>query len=229
MVSRVPTGIPGLDELIGGGLVQKSTTIVEGGPGSGKSIFCMQFLVAGLLQGESCLFISFEETTEHVLQDLRDFPWDLQKSVDSRKLQVTYYTPEQVNQLLETGGGLIHDQLEGMNARRLVIDSLTAFSLLYPRELERRRALFSLFEAVRRWGCTSLMTLESDPEREERRALSTEFEADSVILLYNQKREHLRERSLEVLKMRGSAHTNRILPMKITSSGILVYPKESVF
>ncbi len=227
---RVSTGIGGLDGLMGGGLVRRSVAVVEGGPGSGKSIFCMQFLVRGIEErSEPGIYLSFEESPEHILEDMKKFAWGLPEKVKSGMLQIVHYTPEQINQVLTSGGGTVRDLIDASRARRLVVDSLTAFSLLYKDTLQERKAAFALFEALRRWDCTALVTVESEPEREGRGGLPLEFEADAVILLYNQRREHVRERSIEILKMRGTSHTNRILPIKITAAGITVFPNESVF
>ncbi len=227
---RVKTAIPGLDKLIGGGLLRNSVTILEGGPGSGKSIFCMQFLVKGIKKhNEPGIYISFEETPERILSDMEPFNWKLKELMAAGSLQIVHYEPEQINKVLVTGGGTIRDLIDTTKARRLVIDSLSAFSLMFSEDLEQRKGMFSLFEALRKWDCTSLVTVECEPEREGRSGLALEFEADAVILLYNQRRGNLRERSLEILKMRGTNHTNKILPLKIDKDGVTVYPKESVF
>ena len=229
-LARIPTGIPGLDGMIQGGLVKNTVTIVKGGPGSGKSIFCMQFLVGGIQNwGEPGIYLSFEESEERILRDMEGFPWPLKRLIEEGKLHILHCTPEQVNQVLVTGGGTIRDLIDKTRAKRIVIDSLSAFVLLFDDELEKRKAASSFFEAIRRWDCTALVTVESDPETEGASGLPLEFEADAIIILYNQRRETVRERSLEILKMRGTNHTNRILPLKISSEGIIVYPKESVF
>lgn len=227
---RVPTGIIGLDDVIEGGLRTGSVSIVGGGAGSGKSIFCMQFLVRGIeLYNEPGIYISFEENEEKILEDLRRLNWNLEQKIKDKKLIILYYTPEQVEKVLEAGGGIVRDAIESIGARRIVLDSLTAFTLLHENELAKRKAVLKLFDAIYKWRCTALLTLEQEPDPEKHTSAIMEFESDGVILLYNVRKGDVRERSLEVFKMRGVHHAAKIFPMKIDNQGIRIFPEEEVF
>ncbi len=84
---RIPSGIPGLDRLIEGGLIKGSTTLVSGAAGTGKTIFCAQFLfMEGLKKGEICMFITLEEKPEDIIGDVKRFGWNLEKYVEEKKL-----------------------------------------------------------------------------------------------------------------------------------------------
>lgn len=228
--NRLPTGIPGLDEVMQGGFRQGSVNLIGGSAGSGKSIFGMQFLVNGIDQyNENGIYISFEEDKDKIVEDFKKFDWNVKKKIDEGKLVILYYTPEQVAKVLEEGGGTVRDIIESINAKRVVVDSLTAFTLLHENELAKRRTCLRLFEALHNWGITALMTSEQEPDPDKHNASVMEFEVDGVVLLYNIRKGDIRERSIEIYKMRGTHHAAKIFPMRITSNGITVFPDETVF
>jgi KaiC/GvpD/RAD55 family RecA-like ATPase len=147
--SRVSTGIRGFDAVMQGGFLRNSVNMVAGGSGTGKSILCMQFLVSGIEKfNEPGIYISFEERPEKILRDMRSFNWNLEDKIKKNKLAILYYTPEQVEKVLTTGAGTVRDVVESIGAKRLVIDSITAFLLLHDRELDRRRALLRRQRAI---------------------------------------------------------------------------------
>ena len=228
--NRVSTGIPGLDDIMEGGLRRNSVNLIGGGAGAGKSIFAMQYLVHGVEHhNENGVYISFEESQEKILSDFKKFDWNIKNKIEKRQLAILHYTPEQVNNVLEAGGGVIRDTIESINAKRLVVDSLTAFTLLYEKDLEKRRALLQLFEAINKWGITALLVSEQEEDPDKHLTSTIEFEVDGVILLYNARKGDIRERSLEIFKMRATQHAGRIFPMKIDNTGITIYPEETVF
>ncbi|RMF54365.1 hypothetical protein D6745_05605 [Candidatus Woesearchaeota archaeon] len=227
---RVATGIPGLDRVMEGGFRINTSNLIVGGAGCGKSIFCMQFLVNGIDKyNENGIYISFEESEDKILKDFEKFPWHLKEKIKSKKLVILSYTPEQVAKVLSVGGGTIRDTIESIGAKRIVIDSLTAFTLLHENELTKRKELLKLFESIYKWNVTALLTAEHEPDPDRHESNVLEFEVDGVILLYNVRKGDIRERSLEVFKMRGTKHSAKIYPMKITDNGIIIYPDETVF
>jgi KaiC/GvpD/RAD55 family RecA-like ATPase len=228
---RVATGIPGLDQVINGGLRKLDITLVGGGAGCGKSIFSMQFLVNGILQNdEPGVYISFEQTEEDLLRDFEAFGWNLNELIKKKKLSIVYYTPEQIERFFEGGGGMIRDLIDTIGAKRIVVDSLTAFSLLFASDLNKRRGLLRMFEAIKNWGITALMTSEADSSStQDHKSSVVEFQVDAVILLYNVRNGDIRDRSLEVYKMRGSDHSAKIIPMHIDDNGITIFPEGTVF
>lgn len=227
---RAQTGIDGLDDVIEGGILRKSTTMIAGGSGSGKSIFCMEFLVNGIEKyGENGVYISFEESEEKILRDMESFGWEVEEKIKKKKLAILYYQPEQIEKFLKTGEGTIVDVIEMMNAKRIVIDSITAFLLLHQEELDKRKSLLKLLDLISRWGCTTLLVSEQDENPEMHKSNAVEFEVDNVVLLYNIKKGDIRQRALEVLKMRATHHQTKIFPMSISDIGVTIYPDESVF
>lgn len=228
--SRVATGIPGLDEVMQGGFLKNSVNMVAGGSGTGKSIFCMHFLVNGIEKfNEPGVYISFEERPEKILRDMAGFNWNLEDKIRKNQLAILYYTPEQVEKVLTTGAGTVRDIVESMGAKRIIIDSITAFLLLHERELERRKALLKLFDIITKWGCTALLVSEHEQNPIQHESGALEFEVDSVIILYYVQKGDVRQRAIEIFKMRATRHSSKIFPMQITEHGIMVFPQESIF
>jgi len=217
---RVHTGVHGLDSLMDGGFRRSSINLVGGGAGTGKSIFGMQFLLDGIRHGEAGIYITFEEDPDKVIEDFRSFGWDLQKHIDNKMLAILFYTPQQVGLVIESGGGIVRDTIEAIKARRLVLDSLTAFTLLYDEELSKRKAVLQLFENAHKWGVTSLMTSQQEQEPETHLSNVLEFETDCVIILYNTRDGHKRVRRIEIFKMRGSPHANKLMALIIDRKGM---------
>lgn len=222
-IDRVPSGIENFDALIEGGFEKNSTNMIVGESGSGKSIFAVQFLVEGLKRGEKCLYITFEENKKEFYHNMFEFGWDLEKYEKSGSFVFLEYTPEKVKTMLEEGGGIIESVVLTKKITRIVIDSVTSFELLFEEDIEKREAALSLFNMLRKWNCTSLLTYEGEPSRDKELSSHTlEFEVDSIILLYFVRAEKERERYIEVLKMRGTKHSRRIFPFIIEKSGIVL-------
>jgi len=227
---RVQTGIPGLDKVMAGGFEDDSINLVSGGAGTGKSIFAMQYIINGIKKfNEPGIFITFEEEKEKIQKHMLKFGWDLKKLEEEGKLNLIEYTPDRVKKMLAEGGGEIDFVREKIKAQRIVIDSLTAFALLFKDELARRQAFLDLFKIIAKWGCTAVLVVEHESEVERHHSLDVEFEADGIVLLYYLRKGDVRNRALEILKLRGSKHAARIFPMKITDQGIKIYPDEAVF
>jgi circadian clock protein KaiC len=222
-LQRIPTGIPGFDGLIEGGFEGNSVNLVVGGSGSGKTIFALQFLIEGIKKGENALYITFEEKKDEFFRNMRAFGWDLEKYEQEGKFMFLEYNPEKVKIMLEEGGGAVESVVIGHNIKRIVIDSITSFALLFNDELSKREAALSLFDIIRKWNCTSLLTLEEEPsERREGSSKSIEFEADSIIIIYFVRYKGKRDRFIEVLKMRGTKHSTEIHLFEMGKNGIVV-------
>jgi circadian clock protein KaiC len=229
---RVPTGINGFDELIEGGLERDSTVLLVGSAGTGKTIFSMQFLYKGATEfDEPGVFISFEEEKESIFKHALDFGWDFEKLESEGKFKLVFYKPHQVTKILEEGGGQIRDALNQIGAKRVVIDSITSYALLFSDEYKRREEVLAFFNLLGKWGITSIVIAEDNPEKVEKQEGSIGFISDAVIsMYYNHDQERgLRIHSLEVLKMRGTKHTNKLCAINFEDDGINVYPDVEVF
>ena len=228
---RVPSGVEILDAAMEGGFERNSVTLIAGSAGSGKSIFSAQFLYNGIIEnGEVGLYVCFEEKKESFFRHMGRFGWDFAKLEREKKFVYLEYTPEQVKKMIEEGGGSIENIMSRLKVQRLVIDSVTAYTLLFNNDVSKKIAALGLFELLRSWDVTSLVTGEFDEEDIERQKTGEiQFEADGVILLYFIKEQNIRKRAMEILKMRGTKHAKRIFPMDITSNGVEILPSGAVF
>jgi circadian clock protein KaiC len=225
-IKRIESGIPGFDNLIEGGLAKKSVNLVVGTSGSGKTILTTQFLIEGIKQNENTLYITFEEKKEAFYKNMGEFGWDLTKYEKEGKFTFLEYNPEKVRSMLDEGGGAIESIIFKSKIKRIVLDSVTAFALLFEDELKRREQALALFDIIRKWGCTSLLTLQENPlDRKSGPSSSLEFEADGIILVYFVMSGVKRKRMIEILKMRGTNHSTELHEIKITTKGIAIGKK----
>lgn len=225
-VIRVSTGIKNFDKLIQGGFEKNSTNLVVASGGSGKTIFAAQFLIEGIKKGEKCLYITFEEKRDEFFSNMMGLGWDLYKYEKEGKFFFLEYTPEKVKTMLEEGGGVIETLVLTKKIQRIAMDSITSFGLLFENEFQKRTSALALFNMLRKWECTSVLTYERDPLRDVRTTSRIlEFESDSIILLYYVRAKKERQRYIEVLKMRGTDHSKDIWPFYIEKGAVRVGTK----
>lgn len=224
MNERVRSGIPGFDEMLDGGLFAGQTYGVTGGPGSGKSILSMQFLIKGAEMGEKGLYISSEVSSDKVIAQM-PFP-GLKSLVDKGDI-VIYSTRPQPDEIIVESekfdlGGLIYlvkHYVKNKGIKRVVFDSITAFVQQYENKRPLRRELNNLINILESMGCTTLLLFEN---------LSSapidfaEFVVDGVIELgVIESREDV-VRYLQVKKMRGTSHDMNKRAIEIQHNGIIV-------
>jgi len=238
----IKTGIPGFDELLEKGIPKGTSTLIAGGPGSGKTIFGLQTLYYGASNGEKCLYMTFEESEKRLKKHMRDFGWDPDKLEKKGKLIIKRYDPftitRQVEALLEKAKGELLIDIkpvlfpEKFKPDRIVIDSLSAIAAAFVGKEDSYRIyieqLFRLFEEL---GATSFLITESTEIPVKLTASGVEeFLADGVIIIYNIQRGNIRESAIEILKLRGASFQKKIVAMQISSGkGIEVYPEQEVF
>ncbi len=227
---RVPSGIPGFDDLCEGGFEKNSTILCLGEPGSGKTTFMTQFLVNGALEhGETGVFLSFEESKESIIRHSLTFGWDLQQMEKEGAVSIITYKPHEVRRLAEEGGGLLWDTMNETGAQRIVIDSLSAYVVLFDTVYAAREAQRGLFELVHKWNCTTMLSGEAGGS-EGRNSSGMDYLADGVVLLHHPRQRNVRFRAVEILKMRGTNHSQKICPYEfISGEGMRVYPGEDIF
>lgn len=227
-IERINTGIPGFDKMIDGGFEKNSINLIAGNIGSGKTIFATQFLMEGIKNKEKVLYVTFEEKKEDFYQNMGEFGWDIEKLEKEEKFIFLEYSPEKVKTMLDEGGGAIESIVLKYNIKRLVIDSITSFSLLFEDELSKRQSNLALFDIIRKWDCTTLFTVQYSGEEKRGKGVSAiEFEADSITMIYYIGIKNKRERFIEVLKMRGTNHSKEIHSVEI-KKGIIVKGKTKI-
>ncbi len=226
--SRVPTGIAGLDEMLGGGFPAGHVVLVTGLPGTGKTCFGLQFLVAGAARGERGVFLSLEEDVGPLLESARQFHWPVDAAVKDGSLKILRVDPKETRQSLHRIQGELGRELQALKAQRIVVDSVSLLNMLSDDEPGRRATLFALAAACRDAGATTVLTAEADPVHPgvSRDGLS-EYVADGVVLLeYRTGADgHRVGLALRILKMRRTSHVRTVQPYAIGPSGLSVDAK----
>ncbi|MEO8018771.1 MAG: circadian clock protein KaiC [Pseudomonadota bacterium] len=231
---KAPTGIPGLDDITNGGLPQGRPTLVSGGPGSGKTLLGVSFLVNGAQQfSEPGVLLSFEENAAELAQDVRSLGYDLDTLVAQKKLIVDYVHVDR-SEIEETG----EYDLEGLfvrlelairevGAKRVMLDTIeTLFGGLKDTGILRAE-LRRLFRWMRDRGLTVVITAERGEQMFTRQGLE-EYITDAVISLDHRVHDQISTRRIRVVKYRGSTHGTNEYPFLINRDGITVLPVTSM-
>lgn len=233
-VPKSPTGIQGLDEITGGGLPRGRPTLVCGGPGCGKTILAMEFLINGARQfDEPGVFLSFEESIDDLTANFASLGLDPRPLSARKKLSLDYVRVEP-NEIQETGGydldGLfirLEHAIDSVHAKRVVLDTIEAlFSGLSDTRVLRAE-LRRLFNWLRTKGVTAIVTGERGDGGMTRHGLE-EYISDCVIMLDHRVVDQNATRRLRVVKYRGSTHGANESPFFIDKSGLSVLPITSL-
>ena len=243
-VPRTPTGIEGLDSMIGGGIPSGSVLLVTGGPGAGKTTLAIQYLVNGFLEyGESGIFVSLDVPKRKVFREASSHGWDLEKLCSERKIAFVdgspftrmgyraagFKVPErsytvQVRELCDD----IKSVAASIKSKRVSVDTLAALTLQFPDATQRREVILELFEAVSSGGGTAVITDEIR-ERESKPIKLEEYLADGLIMLRSSQIERRQVRMIEVEKIRASAIDDQIRPYILDKNGFSVLSDMEIF
>jgi circadian clock protein KaiC len=228
---KLATGIPGFDELSGGGLPQSRTTLLMGGPGTGKTIFALQTLVAGVLKGGAGMLVTFQESPRQIVENAATFGWDLAE-LEKDKLVIldARIRPNAFKSIdLYFSGMLAGIQVVAneMGAKGVVFDSVDTLLSLFGDGTSQRQAIARLRDWLSESGLTAIVTIQAeknDPSLLQRHG-SLESIADCVVLLDYGTDNGSVSRSLRVLKYRGSGFCEGEVPLTIGTGGIEVATK----
>ncbi|MBM3229323.1 hypothetical protein FJZ26_02730 [Candidatus Parvarchaeota archaeon] len=229
--TQVKSGIEGFDKIAGGGMPQGSVVAVSGGTGSGKTTFAMQFLVKGALESkEPGVYISFDERKEGVAANMKSYGWDLHALEKEKKVVFIEYPVHEVEHFLSNESS-VKGLVELLNVKRLVIDPIAPIALAYQNQDKRRIGIAKMVETIRKWGCTVLVL--SDDEGAVTESIpSTKYGIEDVcdgyVRLYYLHRKGERKRYIEVVKMRGVHHENKIFEMGISDRGVSIDPAKKL-
>ena len=233
-LEKVPTGILGLDEITYGGLPRGRTTLVCGGPGCGKTLLALEFLVNGATRfGEPGVIITFEETAGELATNAASLGFDLAALEADGKLAVDYVRIER-SEIEEAGeydlGGLfvrLGFAIDSIGAKRVAIDTLEVLFAGLPNQGILRAELRRLFRWLKDKGLTAIVTAESGDHGLTRHGIE-EYISDCVIGLDNRVSDQISTRRLRVLKYRGSAHDFNEVPFLIDEGGLSFLPISSL-
>lgn len=245
----VPTGVPGLDELMSGGLPKGRVILVVGGPGAGKTILASQFLYKGICDyNENGVFVSLDEAKRHYCAEMAKFGWDFGKAeregkfnfIDATRLSRIAILKEKM--LKESASGLrgkeftidklvqeLDEKIKQVNAKRVVIDTLASLFYRFLDPVERRTAGVDLIESLSDLGATIIVTTELNQLGLKRRIMEEEFLVHGSIMMQTLFSHGTTTRGLQVEKMRGVNVNNNLVPYTIDSCGIEIYPTMSLF
>jgi circadian clock protein KaiC len=228
------TGISGLDEISGGGLPRGRTTIVCGGPGCGKTMLGMGFLIHGAQEyDEPGVLVAFEETPQEMERNVASLGLDMKSLVDRNKLFLDYVFAEP-SEIQETGDydleGLfirLQHAVDTIGAKRVFLDTLEALFSSFSNEGVLRAELRRLFRWLKDRNLTTVITAEKGENTLTRHGLE-EYVSDCVILLDHRVRDQISTRRLRIVKYRGTSHGADEYPFLIDSQGISVLPVTSL-
>jgi circadian clock protein KaiC len=223
---RVFTGIYGLDDLMGGGFRENTINIVRGGTGVGKTTFALQYSLFGLNRGDKAVYISFEMSEEQIIRDSRDIGWvDISYHIEQGNLKVVQLFGEDLTFPSLDLAEIVRKSLSSSNTR-IVIDPLT-YPTFYS-EKEKRKSLSIIFQELRKLG-TIVIVLEEPADGNyiaEGSAMPL-YLADTVIYLQNLGFGEMYDRTLRIMKHRGSKHGDSLYPYSIeTGFGIVLRASE---
>jgi circadian clock protein KaiC len=232
-LAKCPTGIAGLDEITNGGIPRGRPTLICGGPGCGKTLFGIEFLVNGAMQGEPGVFVAFEERPEELAQNVTSLGFDLQRLQKQKKLFVEYVHIER-SEIDETGEYdldalffRLADAIDTVGAKRIVLDTLETLFSGFSNEAILRAELRRLFRWLKDRGMTAVITAERGDGALTRQGLE-EYVSDCVIMLDHRLSDQVATRRLRVVKYRGTRHGTNEYPFLIDKDGIDVLPITSI-
>ena len=223
------TGIKGFEELTNGGLPLNRSTILVGATGTGKTIMAMEYIVNGAIQfNEPGVFMTFEEKTEDLCENVKSLKYDLKRLVDEKKIVLEHLSVSH-NELHEIGKynieGLFNklgEAIDRIKAKRVVLDSFdTLFSNFDTKSL--RSEFIRLFSWLKEKKVTAIITAEIGIESLTRLGIEENM-ADCVIEVNNRVVNQIAIRRIRIIKYRGSIHANNEYPFLIDETGMTIFP-----
>jgi circadian clock protein KaiC len=237
-VEKMPTGMAGFDIIAKGGLPRQRTTLVSGTAGSGKTVFAMQFLAAGIRDhGETGVFVTFEETARDIRKNMNSFGWDLAAWEREGKLAFVDASPDPHVETVVSGAfdlsalmARVENAVKKVKATRVSVDSIGAIFSQFVDQSIVRRELYRIAAGLKELGTTAVLTAErTDDYGPIARFGVEEFIADNVMILRNALGSEKRRRTLEIMKFRGTDHHKGEFPFTIaTDGGFLALPLSAI-
>src|ERR1700759_2327808 len=235
LLQKTPTGINGLDEITEGGLPRGRPTLVCGAAGCGKTMLAAEFVARGALDhGEPGVIVTFEESTQELVDNMRPLGFDLDKLQQQRKVVLDYVRVERA-EIQETGEydleGLfirLGYAIDSIGAKRVVLDTIEALFAGLPNQAILRAELRRLFHWLKEKGVTAVITGERGDGPSLTRQGLEEYVSDCVILLDHRVINQISTRRLRIVKYRGSIHGTNEYPFLIDNDGISVLPVTSL-
>ncbi len=231
-IEKVATGVRGLDTILHGGLPAGRTTLLAGGPGTGKTALAVEVLARGAARGAGGVLVSFEEPPDHLRANARTVGLDIEGQEQAGRLRVVH--AEVPYGAVRTGAYDIHGllamldgHLRAVKGRTLVLDALDVLMRLFGDADREREELHILHRWLRERGLTAILTAKED-RRGVRMYPFLDYLADCVVLLDQRMKRQVRTRRLSVVKYRGSGFLSNEHPYALTSRGVVLLPVSSM-
>lgn len=238
-IERVTTGIPGLDEILHGGIPKRNVVLLSGGPGTGKSIFGQQYLYNGLKLGEPGVLVVLEEHPVQVRVSMSQFGWNVRPYEEkgmfaivdaftagigeaAKRERYMVRAPDDFQSLID----VLREAIRDVGAVRAVIDSVTTLYITKP--AMARGMVLQLKKILSGMGCTSILVSQVSVTERGFGGPGVEHAADGIIRLDLDEIDGELRRSIIVWKMRGTSHSMRRHPFEITNKGMIVEAGEVI-
>ncbi len=230
-LTRLATGVDGLDDILQGGLPSGQMYLLEGDPGTGKTTLAMQFIISGERAGERGLYITLSEPVSELQASARSHGWDV------AELPIAEFTPDEASLSPEQQYTVFHPsevelaqtierltaEIDRVTPDRLVIDSLSELRLLAADQMRYRRQLLALKHFFVGRSTTVLLLDDRTAQGED---LQLQSIAHGVIRLDKLSRSYGRtRRQLEIVKLRGSAFREGFHDYSVNYGGVVVHPR----
>lgn len=229
-LTKVTTGIDGLDEVLCGGYPESRTTMIKGGPGAGKTLYALQYLVQNARQGHPGIFVTFEESAEAIRANAATLGWDL-PALEDKALLFIYHA--RINPSVVPAGtfslsgltAIIDGKARSMGARRVVIDAIDILMRRFEDPFRARDELNALHQWLDSRKIASVLTVKSgeDPEMVVQYGF-LDYMADCAVRLDHRMTDQISTRRLRVLKYRGSPFGTNEYPYVIGDRGVTLVP-----
>jgi KaiC/GvpD/RAD55 family RecA-like ATPase len=200
--------------------------LLSGEAGTGKTIFSLQYLLGGAQKEEPGIYITLDEPEVNLAWNMRNFGWDFDRLAQSKMFSVYHmnvFKEGNVFEKINSEMSQIEEEIDALGAKRVVIDSVTAFSIWTGDNQLLRLMMSSVLDLLRRKHCTSLLPCEALHNEASRFGVE-DFLCDAVVMLYMMPQ----MRAMRVKKMRGTKHDKLIHPYEITDKGIVIDANQQV-
>ena len=237
-VVRLGTGVTGLDEMLGGGIPEKTIMLVCGGPGVGKTIMTLQYMMAAVKRGEPVVYVSLEEPMEKKIKNASAFGWDIKKAEEEDMIETLdiYMVPQGqgIVEPIDRRRGKIQFSIENeieiavkrIGAKHIIIDPVTSILIHESRSGKKRFLIGQLFDTIRSLGCSALITSEGLPAEND--FYMELFLSDGVLLLGKDLLDYKMIKTIRIDKIRGIDFDDQPRRYVITTRGFQVFNKEPV-
>ena len=231
---RIESGIPGLDDILHGGIPYRNVVLLSGGPGTGKSIFGQQYLYHGLSRGEPGILVALEEHPVQIRINMSQFGWDVRPFEERGKFAIVDAFTGGVGEAAKREKyvvrsiddvpsfiDVVREAIRDIGAKRVVIDSVTTLYMTKP--AIARAVVMNLKRVLAGLGCTSILVSQISVGERGFGGPGVEHAADGIIRLDLDEVDGELKRSLIVWKMRGTSHSMKRHPFDITNKGLIIY------